>query len=262
MPVGGSMSASALIVAAGAKTRFALLVAGGVMAIVIVAGSQLVAYAAMPALAGLLIVVGFGSIKPSRVYSVWRTGAVQTSIMLVTFIGTLIIPLQFAVLMGVGLGIVMFVVQQSNRIRVVAVQLVENRMKETAPPKTLPGNQVTILQPYGSLFFASAPGFEQQLPDVTPESENAQVVLRLRGTDQLGLALFDVLKRYASDLAKVGGQLRLVVSNNAIIEQLEREAMDTHPGVAKIYHGSEWIGEQLRVASADASQELDPTEEP
>src|SRR5207342_1619059 len=58
MPTGGSMSATALVVAAGAKTRMALFVAGAVMAITIVAFSGVVAHVALPALAGLLIVIG------------------------------------------------------------------------------------------------------------------------------------------------------------------------------------------------------------
>lgn len=48
MPVGGSMSASSLAVAAGAKSRLALLIAGGVMAIVILAFGGLVDYSPCP----------------------------------------------------------------------------------------------------------------------------------------------------------------------------------------------------------------------
>ena len=118
MPVGGSMSGSSLIVAAGAKTRLSFIVAGVVMALVILLASDLVSFVAMPALAGLLIVVGAGAIKPSRIYSVVKTGPLPTAIMAVTFGLTLVIPLQFAVLVGVGLGIILFVAQQSNHVRV------------------------------------------------------------------------------------------------------------------------------------------------
>ena len=56
MPVGGSMSGSSLMVAAGAKTRLSFIVAGAVMTLVIFFAADLVSYVAMPALAGLLIV--------------------------------------------------------------------------------------------------------------------------------------------------------------------------------------------------------------
>ena len=65
MPVGGSMSATSLNKAAGARSRLALVIAGAVMAVVILAFAGLVGHIAMPALAGLLILVGFGRSSPA-----------------------------------------------------------------------------------------------------------------------------------------------------------------------------------------------------
>lgn len=258
MPVGGSMSASALLVAAGAKTRFALVIAGAVMAIVILVASDLVAFVAMPSLAALLIVVGIATIKPSRVYSVVKTGPLQTSIMAVTFVLTLLIPLQYAVLAGVGLGIVLFVAQQSNRVRVRRVVLTDDgRMRETDPPATIPAGEIVILQPYGSLFFASAPNVERQLPDVTAASRHAVVILRLRGTDQIGLALTEVLRRYAARLRAADSTLKVVASEPRVLRQLETSGLAADIGADHLYQGDEWVGEALRRAHADARGELD-----
>lgn len=58
MPVGGSVSASALDKAAGARSRQSLVIAALVMALVIVAFGEVVGYVAMPALAGLLMLIG------------------------------------------------------------------------------------------------------------------------------------------------------------------------------------------------------------
>ena len=110
------------------------------MAMLILVASDLVSYIAMPALAGLLIVIGIGAIKPSRVYSVIKSGPLPTAIMAVTFGLTLVIPLQFAVLVGVGLGIILFVAQQSNHVRVRQVHVLEGgRMREIEPAADDPG---------------------------------------------------------------------------------------------------------------------------
>ena len=71
MPVGGSLSATALNKAAGAGSRQSLLVAGVVMAVVMVAFGGLIGFVAMPALAGLLMLVGYRTIKPRDMRSVW-----------------------------------------------------------------------------------------------------------------------------------------------------------------------------------------------
>lgn len=257
MPVGGSMSGSSLIVQAGARSRLALFIAGGVMALVVFLLADVVAFVAMPALAGLLIVIGFGAIKPSRVYSVVKSGPLPTAIMAVTFGLTLIIPLQFAVLAGVGLGIILYVAQQSNRVRVRAVQVLgDGRLRETDPPAVVPAGEVLVLQPYGSLFFASAPIFEKQLPQVGPASRDAIVIVRLRGTDQIGLSLVDVLRRFAHQLRDAGSSLRVVATEDRVIDQLAAGGLTDDIGAQSIYKGTEWVGETLRRAHAEAQEEI------
>jgi len=257
MPVGGSSSGSTLVATAGARTRLVYFVAGAVMSLVILLASDLVAYIAMPALAGLLIVVGVTAVKPSRVYSVIRSGPLQTVVMAVTFVLTLLIPLQFAVLAGVGLGIILFVAQQSNRVRVRRVVFADDgRMREIDPPHRIPPHEIVVLQPYGSLFFASAPTFERQLPEVTAESTHSVVIVRLRGVDEVGLSFVEVLRRYARDLRAVDSGLKLVVSEARVIRQLEAGGLRAEMGEANLYRGSEWVGAALRRAYDDARDEL------
>ncbi|HET8928691.1 MAG TPA: STAS domain-containing protein, partial [Microbacterium sp.] len=241
-----------------AKTRLSVFIAGAVMAVVILVAADLVAFVAMPALAGLLIVVGIGAIKPSRVYSVVKSGPLPTAIMAVTFGLTLIIPLQFAVLVGVGLGVILYVAQQSNRVRVRALRLESSgRSRETDPPAIVPAGDVLILQPYGSLFFASAPVFERQLPAVSRESRGAVVIVRLRGTDQIGLSLVDVLRRFAHALHDAGSSLKVVATEDRVIEQLAGGGLTADIGERNVYRSTEWVGETLRRAYADAQAEVE-----
>lgn len=256
MPVGGSMSGSSLVVAAGAKTRLVFIVAGGVMALLILTASDLVGHVAMPALAGLLIVIGIGAIKPSRIYSVVKSGPLPTAIMAVTFGLTLVVPLQYAVLVGVGLGIILFVAQQSNQVRVRQVHVLGGgRMRESTPPPTIAAGEIVILQPYGSLFFASAPVFEHQLPAVSRESKGAVVIIRLRGTDQIGLSLIEVLRRFAHDLRDADAELKLVISEQQVLDQVLLSGLADELGPGNVYRSTEWIGETVRRAYADALEQ-------
>ena len=98
MPVGGSLSATALVHSSGAKSRFANIFAGITIVIALLLFGRAIGALAMPALAGLLIVVGFGTLKIDDINLVWKTGNVQQTVMVITFIFTLLIPLQYAVL--------------------------------------------------------------------------------------------------------------------------------------------------------------------
>lgn len=257
MPVGGSMSASALAQSAGARSRAALFIAGAVMAVVIVALGGVVGHVAMPALAGLLIVVGVGTIKPSQVMSVVRTGPLQSTVLVVTFVMTLVIPLQYAVLAGVGLAIVLHVAEQSNRVTLRQIEVApDGRLHESEPPAMLEARSIVVLQPYGSLFFASAPVLRAQLPIVTARSEPAIVIVRLRGIEQLGLSIIDVLRRYGRTLGSHGSSLKLIVASDRVLHQLRTEGVLREVGEANVYRGTEWLGDAVRRAHADAVEEL------
>jgi len=254
MPVGGSVSASALNKAAGARSRQSLLIAAAVMAIVIVVFGEVVGYVAMPALAGLLMLIGFRTIKPADLISVWRTGTVQKVVLVMTFTLTMLIPLQYAVLVGVGVSVILYVVRQSNQITVRRWELeADGQVIETDPPAVLEADDVVVLQPYGSLFFAAAPVFETLLPAVTEASRNSVVIVRLRGRTDLGTTFMDVLLRYAQGLAEVHSKLVVVSTNERIDEQLGVTGITAVIGAENVYAGDERVGAALKRAYADAS---------
>ena len=59
-------------------------------------------------------------VEAGSVKMVWKTGLVQQVVMVITFVTALFVPLQFAVLIGAGLVVLLFVFQQSTGITVVA----------------------------------------------------------------------------------------------------------------------------------------------
>lgn len=255
MPVGGSMSASSLVKTAGARSRTALVIAGVVMAITILVFGQTVGYIAMPALAGLLMLVGYRTVKPDDIKAVWKTGRMRATVMTVTFVLTMLIPLQNAVLVGVGISLILFVIRQSNDVTIKRWLIPEpGVMIEVDPPETVPPDEVVALQPYGSLFFAAAPVFEEKLPEVTGESTNSVVILRLRGRSDIGTTFMDVLERYARSLIDVDSRLMIVSASDRIQEQLEVTGVTAVVGRDGIYPSDERVGATLSQAFEDATQ--------
>jgi SulP family sulfate permease len=253
MPVGGSMSASSLVKKAGAKTRMALLISSVVMAIVIVIFGDAVGYIAMPSLAGLLMIVGFRTIKPVDIKAVWKTGTTQAMVMTVTFVLTMIIPLQYAVLVGVGISMILYIINQSNRVAIKRwIPDGQGNMRETDPPESVGTSEVIILQPYGSLFFAAAPVFEEILPDIVDITNDSVVILRLRGRTDLGSTFMDVLRRYAEELNAADSKLVIISADERIHEQLAVTRVTVAVGSENIYTSDEWVGATLKRAYADA----------
>jgi SulP family sulfate permease len=255
MPVGGSMSATALVRSAGARSRLANMIAGVTMALAILLFGRLVGMLAMPALAGLLIVVGFRTLKLDQVKMVWKTGLVQQVVMVITFVAALFVPLQFAVLIGVALAVLLFVFQQSNKISVMAWKVEPGRYPiESAPPAAVPAQRVTVLVPYGSLFYAAAPMFAEQLPQVTTESRHAVVILALRGKKDVGSTLLEVLTRYAAALRQQESKLVLAGVDPSVKEQMERTGALHQIGHENVFLVQEGVGQALQDAVDDAEK--------
>ena len=253
--VGGSLSGTSLVVSAGARSRLANISAGLVMALTIVVFGRFVGAIAMPVLAGLLIVVGFRTLKPQKISMVWKTGMVQRAVITLTFLAALFIPLQYAVLLGVALAVLLYVFQQSNKVNVKAWEIGPGQYPvEKDPPAVVPANEVTILMPYGSLFYAAAPVFSAQLPEVTDATRHAAVILTLRGQTDVGSTFLNALARYAEQLGQQDSKLMLAGVEPSVLTQMERVGILQTIGRAAVFPASEGIGEALLQAVEAAEQ--------
>jgi SulP family sulfate permease len=254
MPVGGSMSATSIVVNAGARSRWANVVASAVMAVVILVFAGAVGAIAMPALAGLLVLIGFRTFRPDQARMVWNTGHTQAVVLVSTFVLTILIPLQYAVLVGVSFSVLLFVARQSNKITITRWTFREGGAlpREEEPPATLPPHEVVVLTVYGSLFFASVPVFEGQLPAVAPASSGSAVILRLRGKEDLGSTFITALLRYHEALAAVGSHLLLSGVGERVLGQLRSTGALAALGADNVFAATAGVGESLEQARARA----------
>ncbi len=256
IPAGGSSSGTALIVSVGAKSRWANIFAGLAVALGVLLFADLVEYVAMPALAGLVIIAGVQMINPNAIRTVWQTNPLSRVTMLVTFGFTLVIPLQYAVFLGVALSILLLVFQQSNTIRVVewVVGSVGWPVEQPAPQQ-LESEKVTVLYVYGNLFYATAAALEAGLPEVEG-SRRAAVILLLRGYDDIGSTVLGVLRRYTLALRGNEGKLILTGVSPNLRDQLQRTGLLHLIREENVFLATDTIGEAGNIALKAATDWL------
>ncbi|MGD9147916.1 MAG: SulP family inorganic anion transporter, partial [Anaerolineae bacterium] len=109
LPVGGSVSGTALVRSCGARSRWANVFTGLFGLVVVLLFAPLVELVPLASLAGLLVTVGAGMVNVPRMRTVWNTGPMPLVIMVVTFIATLFTSIQVAVALGVVLHLLLFV---------------------------------------------------------------------------------------------------------------------------------------------------------
>jgi sulfate permease, SulP family len=156
------------------------------------------------------------------------------------------------VLAGVALAVVLYVIEQSNRLVIKQLHLDDHgHIRESDPPSVIPPDEVVILQPYGSLFFASAVPFASQLPAVNSATKDAVVIIRTRGNDTVDLSVANALVRYADELRAQRSRL-IVAGSDALAAQLSNNGILDRLGEDNFYVGTEWHGKTLARAAADA----------
>jgi SulP family sulfate permease len=252
LPVGGSLSTTALMMLSGARSRLAPIFAGIWMAAVVIALSGPVSQIAMPALAMVLIVATVSTIKLRDIHAVWTAGWASALAGLVTFVGVLLLQIQLAVLIGVVLSISLYVFSAASDVSV--VQLVmrdDGRIEERKPAATLQSDSVTVLDVYGHLFFAGARTLERRLPRVG-DARSPAIVLRLRGRTDVGATLVDVLSNYADTVDEAGGRLYLTGLGDHALDELAHSGKLRLNGPVQAYEATAIVGESTRRAAADA----------
>ena len=103
VPLGGSLGGTGVTINTGAKSRWANVFNGLFVAVFVLLFAFLVDLVAMPTIAAILIVVGIQIINSEEVGDIWDIQISKRLILVVTFVATLFLPIQQAVLIGVFL---------------------------------------------------------------------------------------------------------------------------------------------------------------
>lgn len=261
LPVGGSLSATAINVISGAATRWGSIFAGLWMAVIVIAIPDLVAFIAMPALGALLIVAGASSLKPSELAALHNAGWASVLAGATTYLATLFLPIQVAVGLGVVLSSVLFLSRSGSEMTIVRlIRHDDGRIEEGDAPRHLPSGAVTVLDAYGDLFYAGARMLERLLPSAR-EADRPVVVLRLRGRPKLGATLIDVLDWYAGQLQQANGRLYLSGVSEAAHRQIVRSGKLRLREAVHDWRATPIVWESTSAAVADAEAWLARSED-
>jgi SulP family sulfate permease len=252
IPAGGSVSQTALNLQVGAKSRWASVLGGLWMIVIVLVIPGLVEVVPMSVLSALMILAGIRAIDVEELRSSWFASHTARWPILVTFLATLLLSVPLAFVSGVLITIVIFVSSSAEEVHVRQLTpLGGGRFAEGRAPAHLESGSITVLDAYGSLFFAGARTFAEKLPSPVG-AKNPVVILRLRGRDKVGATLADVLDRYADDLADVGGRLYLTGVNPDVVDHLVRAQKLDLGGTVHIMPATTIIGESTEQAMANA----------
>jgi sulfate permease, SulP family len=218
------------------------------MLVILVAFSGVVGVVAMPTLAAILIIAAIGSLRLGQIQSILRTGPTSRIAMIATFVATLILTIPQAVGVGVIISLLLQLNQEALDLRVIELVPQPNgSFTEKSAPDQLSSHTVTLLDVYGSLFYAGARTLQARLPEIG-DATGPVVVLRLRGRPVLGATAFKVFNDYATALRGVGGKLYLSGVDRALIDQFSHAGHVEASGPVEMVEATPHLGESSLAA--------------
>ncbi len=253
IPAGGSVGQTALNVSVGARSRWSGISAGVWMLIFLLLLANTVGRVPMAVLAALMILAGLSAIDLREARSIWNTGGPARWSIVVTFFATLALSIPLAVATGVVLTILLYVASSASDVRVRELILLEDgRFAEADPPEQLGSDAVTVLDVYGSLFFAGARTLGEALPRIAGATRPV-VILRLRGRTSAGATLIETLDDYADDLRDVGGRLYLSGVHDELSRQLQRAGKLELNDTVQVFPADDIVGTSTAQALESAN---------
>ncbi len=206
----GSFTRSAVNYQSGARSQMSSVFCGLLILAGVLAFGPLAAYLPRASLAGMIMLIAYRMVDLRGVRRVLHSSRPETGIMVSTFMATLILPLEFAVLAGVILSLAIYI-YQSSMPTVEAVVPDRNFHHFIVDPDAPACPQLGVIRVQGSLFFGSASYLEDALlANLESHPGQCLLLLRMHGVDRCDLAGIDVLEGLLRTYRGTGGDLYLV----------------------------------------------------
>lgn len=206
----GSFTISAVKFRAGAQTRLASIVAALVVLLVMLVAGPIGAYLPVSALAAALIITAYNMLDRAEIRRILRGAPGDAIIMVVTFLGTLFLNLDFAVLVGILLSFVLYVMRTSApRVQVVVPDSDFRHFAHRPDAPVCP--QLGIVEIQGDLYFGAVNHIEETILHQTAANPAQRFLLiRMHHVNQIDFSGIHMLEGLVQTYRDRGGDVYLV----------------------------------------------------
>ncbi len=218
----GSFNRSGVNYEAGARTPLAAALAGVILMGLMLVVAPYASYLPNAAMAGILFLVAWGLIDFEHISHILHSSRSETVIMGTTFFGTLFLELEFAIMLGVMLSLVIYL-NRTSRPRIYDRIPDPNDAKRAFTTDTrLPEcPQLKIMRVDGSLFFGAVPHVEHAMLQVDAlHPEQKHLMLIGKGINFVDVAGAELLASEAERRRQMGGGFYIYEVKDAVCGML------------------------------------------
>lgn len=198
MPVSGSLTRSALNFSSGAVSRLSSLFSGLICFALLPIISKAVIFVPRCVLAALIVGVSFFVINRRYIRISLAATPGDAAVLTTTFIASLLLPLNVAIFLGVGISILLYLRAASRPYLVEYEFSEEGNLREAGEKRARPIPAISIVHVEGDIFFGAAELFRTQIQKAFLDPDLKVIILRLKNARHLDatavIAMEEMLK--------------------------------------------------------------------
>lgn len=217
----GSFNRSGINVESGARTQLASVFSGLFVAVLMLVFAPLAGYIPRTGLAGVLLISAYYMIDRKEVVRILKGARGDAIIMLATFLATLLLPLQYAVLIGILLSFAVYVLRTSvpQVIPVVPGENFKHFVYQADRPAC---PQLGIFDILGDLYFGAVSHVEEILrAHFEQHPEQRFLLLRLFSVTQIDISGVHALENILRAYREQGGDIFVMRTQEPVMHLME-----------------------------------------
>jgi SulP family sulfate permease len=231
-PGSGSFTRSAINFYSGARTRFAGVLSGIFLALILLFFAPYGKYIPGAALAAVIILIGIGMVNPKEIRKSVAAGRSDAIAMWLTFAATILMPdLDWAIYMGIFISIGLYL-RDTNSVNMHLLIPSEtgSNFKEHEVSIVRSPVEILIIHIEGNLYFGTAEDLEQKLSSLIGQAK--VYVLRVKRVNTIDLTSLEVLDVFIRRIRQSGGTVLLcgvrtglhqILTNTRLAEKIGQE---------------------------------------
>ncbi len=206
----GSFSVTAVNLANGARTALAPVIAAGFIMISLFTIGPFTAYLPRAAVAAALIVTAVTMIDRTEIRRILHSNLGEGAILIATLLGTLFLDIQFAVLLGILLSFILYILRTSTP-RVHEVKPDVNYKHFLYQPEKAGCPQLGIIEILGDLYFGAVHHVEEYILDhADRHPEQRYLLIRMHNVNDCDFSGIHMLENVVKTYRERGGDVFLV----------------------------------------------------
>jgi len=241
-PVSGSFTRSAINYRSGGVTPLSSVFSGLWVMLAMFLLAPLAVYLPRTALSGVLLVTAFGMVDRVEIRKVLRTSLGDSSILVATFLATLLLPLEFAVLAGMLVSFGRYLIKTSTpAVHAVVPDPNFRHFQRVDDDVVCP--QLGVVKIEGSLYFGAVNHVEEKLrhiQDANPRQNT--LLLRMSMVDHCDVSGIHMLESVVQRYRRRGGDVYLTSVRPRVMRMMKLYGFDRALGLDNFLAGEDIIG--------------------